>query len=210
MDNNLIKKEAKEIVKKSFGLIWLALGINFGLSIVYTYLFEHVLIDFKYLNLISLGFSLLTIPFSYGLIKYLLNIARGQKSKIKDLFYYYYHNPLQILLLSMLLSLIYSLGLVLYLIPAIFLYLMFCMAENIIVEKNNNFIDAIKESYNLIKGYKWNYFNFLLSFFPWLLLGIITMGLAFIWIIPYFYLAQKLYYIKLKELKKPSKKKEKS
>lgn len=206
MDKNLVKKEAKEIVKKDFALIWLALGINFGLSIIYSYLFEHVLVDFEYLNLISVGFNLLTIPFSYGLTKYLLNIARGQKSKIKDLFYYYYHNPIQILLLSLLLSLLYSLGFILYIIPAIFLYFMFCMAENIIVEKNNNFIDALKESYNLMQGYKWDYFNFLLTFFPWLLLGIATLGIGFIWVLPYFTLSQKLYYFKLKEIKNPPKK----
>lgn len=55
--------------------------------------------------------------------------------------------------------------------------------------------DIIKASEVLMKGYRWNYIVFALSFIPWLLLASITCGLAYIYIIPYMQLSTTVYYL---------------
>ena len=49
-----------------------------------------------------------------------------------------------------------------------------------------------------MRGHKFEYFVLEISFILWHLLGIITFGLAYIWIIPYINLTQANYYLELK------------
>jgi hypothetical protein len=44
---------------------------------------------------------------------------------------------------------------------------------------------AINESKRLMRGNKMKFFILGLSFIGWLLLGVLTMGIAYIWIVPY-------------------------
>ena len=53
-----------------------------------------------------------------------------------------------------------------------------------------------------MKGYKGDYFVFLLSFIGWFLLVPFTLGIILIWLLPYILVAQIIYYEKLSELKK--------
>ena len=208
MDERKIKKEAWEITKNNFGTLWLALGINLLISLIYVLGVNYVLkeINENVLTIISFSYNIITMPFSFGLTKYLLDVANKQKPALKDLIYYYTHNVLEVIVLAMILSILYSLGLSLYLIPAVIFFIWFSMSQNIFILKKCNPLDALTESYILIKGYRWNYFNFLLSFLPWLALGIITCGLAFIWVMPYFMISQKVYYYQLDKIKNPVKK----
>ena len=103
----------------------------------------------------------------------------------------------------------YSLGLSLFIFPLVILFLMFGMSENILIDGTYNLIDALSSSYKLMNGYKWDYFNFLISFILWFLLGIVTLGIGFIWVLPYFMIAQRKYYVKLVELQEKPKRKKK-
>ncbi len=207
LDQKVIKNEAKEIVKNKFGTIWLALGINFIISFLYL-LFFNLLIKDPQSNMasaISLLYNIITIPFSFGLSKYLLTLTRKEEPNLKDLIYYYRYHLLDTLILSISLSIIYSLGLSLFIFPLIILFLMFGMAENVLIDGTYNLIDALSGSYKLINGYKWDYFNFLISFILWFFLGIVTLGIGFIWVLPYFMIAQRMYYVKLVELQEKPK-----
>ena len=125
MDRNLIKKEAWNLTKEKFLDIWKALIINFVISLAYVIVFNYILkgLNQNVVSIIAMLYNLITIPFSFGLNKYLLAIVRKQEHNIKDLFYYYKHNIVETIVLSMILSLCYSIGLMLYLIPAIIMYL---------------------------------------------------------------------------------------
>ena len=57
--------------------------------------------------------------------------------------------------------------------------------------------DALKASREMMKGYKWDYFVFELSFIGWIILGVFTLGILYIWLIPYMQVASVLYYEKL-------------
>lgn len=59
--------------------------------------------------------------------------------------------------------------------------------------------EAIEKSMSMMQGYKKKLFLLDLSFIGWLLLGIITCGIAFLWIEPYWSLARTAFYEDLKE-----------
>ena len=52
-----------------------------------------------------------------------------------------------------------------------------------------------------MKGYKWDYFVFSLSFIGWYFLCVLTLGILFIWLIPYCNTAFAIYYEKLQQTK---------
>ena len=43
----------------------------------------------------------------------------------------------------------------------------------------------MKKTRQMMKGHKFDYFWLCLSFIGWLLLGILTVGIGYIWLIPY-------------------------
>ena len=45
--------------------------------------------------------------------------------------------------------------------------------------------EAIDESKKIMEGHKWEYFVLSLSFILWFLLGSITLGIAYIYVVPY-------------------------
>ena len=45
-----------------------------------------------------------------------------------------------------------------------------------------------------MEGNRWRYFCLCLSFIGWFFLGAVTCGLAFIFVMPYFYVAQAAFY----------------
>ena len=53
---------------------------------------------------------------------------------------------------------------------------------------------CIGESKRLMEGNRWRYFCLCLSFIGWFLLGAVTCGLAFVFAMPYFYVAQAAFY----------------
>ena len=53
---------------------------------------------------------------------------------------------------------------------------------------------CIGESKRLMEGNRWRYFCLCLSFVGWWILGVATCGLAFIFAMPYFYVAQAAFY----------------
>ena len=59
--------------------------------------------------------------------------------------------------------------------------------------------EALKKSKEMMDGHRWDLFVLELRFIPWFLLGVITLGIGFIWIVPYFMTAYSEFYIQLKE-----------
>ncbi len=69
--------------------------------------------------------------------------------------------------------------------------------------------EAQRKSMELMDGHKLDLFVLGLSFLPWCLLGVITLGLAFIWVIPYMSTTMAEFHVRLVNGGKPSAKKTK-
>ena len=65
-------------------------------------------------------------------------------------------------------------------------------------------LEAIKKSKELMYGHRMELCVLELRFIPWLLFGIITLGIGFIWIVPYFMAAYSEFYLQLKEKSEPN------
>ena len=67
------------------------------------------------------------------------------------------------------------------------------------LSKDHRLTDYITKSRQLMVGNKWRYFVLQLSFLGWWVLGLITLGIGFIWIYPYYKLTMANFYKDLKE-----------
>lgn len=101
---------------------------------------------------------------------------------------------------QLLASLFISLGLLVFIIPGIILEYAFAMVPYILAEDNDiGPMDAIRKSYAMMKGHKWELFVLDLSFIGWAILGVLTLGLLFIFYVePYYYSTHAAYWEDLK------------
>ena len=105
---------------------------------------------------------------------------------------------LPIFAVNIIVSLAVVVGCVFLIVPGVIVGLMFSMTSYLLADGETNIGDVLKKSINMMKGYKWNYFVFCLSFLGWILLGVVTLGLAYIYVLPYMNVATTLYYEELK------------
>ncbi|HCC07901.1 MAG TPA: hypothetical protein DEP72_07075 [Clostridiales bacterium] len=74
---------------------------------------------------------------------------------------------------------------------SVFMTLKYAMVEYILVERSElKALETLRLSGKIMNGQKWRFFLFSLSFVGWFLLGIITVGIALIWVIPYMQVAK--------------------
>ena len=72
-------------------------------------------------------------------------------------------------------------------VVCIFIYLGLFLTVYILVrEKDSTAVEALKKSWAMMKGQKGRVFVFMLSFLGWFILGAITFGILFIWVLPYY------------------------
>lgn len=136
--------------------------------------------------------------FSIGLCRFLINVANKYNPRFKDLFSGF-NIYLKTLGLYILMGIIITIGMILLIIPGIIATYGLSLAPYILAEDNNKgIIEVLRESWTMMRGHKFEYFVLEISFILWHLLGIITFGLAYIWIIPYINLTQANYYLELK------------
>lgn len=76
--------------------------------------------------------------------------------------------------------------LLIYYCPAIAIFMV--LLADPATDANITFSDACKRSLEIVKGHRVEYYGTILSFFGWCLLGILTFGILYIWILPYMYI----------------------
>lgn len=60
-------------------------------------------------------------------------------------------------------------------------------------------IDTMRRSRHLMEGNKWRFFVLWLSFLGWILLGILTLGIGYLWLFPYIYTTQSAFYCDIRD-----------
>lgn len=209
-----IKKEAWQIARDNLWGIWgcyafimLISSAASELATELTVKFKTCLFSFRNVCMISNGtiiaeiisilISIAITFLMFGLYNYLLKLVRKENPSFIDLFRFK-KDFLKLFCLSFLVKLFISLGSLL-IIPGIILELAYSMVNYIYVDKEGSIKDTMKASREMMKGYKWNYFLFSLSFIGWILLTILSMGIGLIWLVPYLFVAQTIYYEKLRK-----------
>jgi uncharacterized membrane protein len=147
-------------------------------------------------GLIIMGMS--SIPFFGGIISLLLGgafalgiaifnlaIARKENAKLEMIFSGFKRFG-EALGLYLLIGIFTFLWMLLLIIPGIIASISYSLAFFILAENPNiGVMEAINKSKKMMYGYKWKYFCLGLRFLGWVLLGILSLGIGFLWIAPY-------------------------
>ena len=134
--------------------------------------------------------------------KYILNFVRNGKFDTNDIINCVKEKWVDLLVASILVYVIVFLCTLLFVVPGIIMGFAYAMVTYIIIDSDTKGADSLKKSREMMKGYKWNYFVFYLSFLGWILLVPFTLGILLIWLFPYITVADAIYYDELKKLKK--------
>lgn len=213
MDRKEIKELAKSKIKgNKWNIIWPILVISVIESILNSIFSGRIEVDFTNLESISLvnispryyiGSTLVTLIIGIitaGYLKYILNFVRTGKFEFNDIIDTVKAKWLNLLIAEILTTIIVALCAMLFVIPGIIMAIAYTFVTYLVIDTDVSGSDSLKKSREMMKGYKWNYFVFGLSFIGWIILIPFTLGLILIWLYPYMTVANTIYYEKLREL----------
>lgn len=133
-----------------------------------------------------------------GYAKFNLNLIDGTNPQFSDLFSQFNYFG-QAFLLQLLRSIFTALWSLLLVIPGIIAAYSYAMAPYILYENPGmSGLDAITRSKNLMEGNKWRLFCLDFSFIGWNILCVFTLGIGFLWLVPYREAAYAAFYRDLK------------
>lgn len=125
-------------------------------------------------------------PINFGLASFFLKLARDQESAFSELFSGF-HYFLKNFVINFFIVLFTILWFLLLIIPGIIAVLRYSMAYYIMNDNPDlKPLEAIDLSKKMMYGHKARLFFLWLSFIGWFLLGIFTLGLGFLYAMPYY------------------------
>ena len=201
----MTRKELKIRAKQQLSNNWLKAIIVIVIAFVITG-FSSYLSDIYYEGiwtyiLMSIVTFSISTPLELGQSIFFLNLSKNKEVKVSDVFLGY-KNFIKVIGLGILINIIISIGLILFVIPGLILSIMYSQSYYILAENPNiGIIECLRESRLIMKGQKWNYLVLMLSFILWLLLTVITFGIAGLYVIPYYELTFTNFYLDIKNLK---------
>lgn len=137
-------------------------------------------------------------PFLLGLAIYFIRFTRMDNPPIEVMFDGF-KNFGSSFLLSLLVGIFTFLWALLLIIPGIIASLSYSQAFYILSDNPQiGVMDAIRQSKEMMKGRKWKYFVLQLSFIGWGLLSVLSLGIGFLWLIPYIQTTEANFYNDLK------------
>ena len=179
-------------------LIGIVAGIPIGVATVFG--FQHGELIINIIEIISYIITIIIeCLLGFGMISFYLKISRGIEVTYKEIFskrnlFWPY---IIITIVTTIFTLLWSL---LFIIPGIMAALSYSLVYFIKLDHEDyGTTQVINESKRLMNGHKWEYFVLNLSFLGWILLGILTFGLLYFWLIPYMSVTQANFYNYLKE-----------
>ncbi|HSQ89711.1 DUF975 family protein [Romboutsia sp.] len=151
----------------------------------------------------ELTFNILSIiisgPISLGISCFCLNFIKNEE-KLMDILWGFKKFG-KAFVAYILMAIAITIGFILLIVPGIIVSLMYSQVYYILAENEDmSAIEAIKESTRIMKGNKFRLFKLGLSFIGWFILGVITLGIGFLWITPYYTITLTNFY---KEISAP-------
>ncbi len=134
----------------------------------------------------DLIFLLLTAPLTLGMAMFYLKISREEEDvELGTIFdgFKFFVKALGAYILMMLAILV---GFVLLVIPGFIVA--FGLAQTFFIIADDpeiGIVDALKDSWELMDGHKFDYFILMLRFLGWLFLSILTIGIGLFFLVPY-------------------------
>jgi len=201
--NVQIRQETREILRGKW-LAGAAITLIFGILLLLTGAFSVFNLNDEVI------FSLLTIltaivigyPLQLGFTMVWLKVARhNSHPEVKDLFgafnRRYHRSAMGTLLLMQIYTMLWTLLLI---VPGIIKSIEYAMTPFIIADEPElGCNEAIEKSMAMMRGHRWQLFKMYLGMIGWMILGVFTCYIAWLWIIPYYQTAYAKFYLALKE-----------
>jgi uncharacterized membrane protein len=189
-ENSVLMRQARESLVGNWGLA-------VGTFLVY------MLIAVGIQNIPKAGpiLSLLVSgPMMLGITIFSLSLSRKTGPKMEQMFegFKRFSTALSAYLLTLLFTILWSLLLI---IPGIIAAMSYSMTFFILADDHTIApSDAIKKSKKMMYGYKWKFFKLQLRFIGWALLCLLTLGIGFLWLIPYIQISAAKFYDDVKNV----------
>jgi uncharacterized membrane protein len=188
MTNAAITAQARATLKGSWKMPILAF-------VVYFFIFMFL----SFIPMIGwLASMIIAGPMMLGYCIFFLAFVRGEEIQLSRLFdgFQQFINALLAYILQAVFIFLWTLLLIIPGIIAAFRYAMtfYILADNPGMEG----LTAITHSKELMMGKKWKLFCLGCRFIGWFLLGVLSLGIGFLWIIPYFQTSVTIFYEDLK------------
>ncbi|WP_289294348.1 DUF975 family protein [Romboutsia ilealis] len=101
---------------------------------------------------------------------------------------------------TLLVGVIVFIGSILFIIPGIILAFMYSQVYYIMAENPEmSIMNCLKESSRIMKGHKMDLFILELSFLGWGILMVITLGIAGLYVLPYYNATLTNFYLEIKD-----------
>lgn len=187
-----LKRQAKSQLKSRWGLaiggFFIAvLFFPFILSIINFFAGKYGSFPIK--TIIYLFTLILNILLLVGTVKFSLNYASIGKTPFLDDIFSGFKVFVKALCVNIIMMISITLGFVLLIVPGIIVGLMFSQALYILMDDNSkSAIDCLKESVNIMKGHKLEFFILSLSFLGWILLMIAPLFVLIYFPLPMYFL----------------------
>jgi uncharacterized membrane protein len=174
-ENSILMSEAKASLSGKWGLA-------IGVSVLYVILSSGI----QSIKGIGLIFSLIIGgPLMYGIQLFMLTLSRNEDANLEMLFegFKLFEKTLKLYLWMVLKVLLWMLLLI---VPGIIKAIAYSQAFYLFIEDNSlDAKEALQKSEQMMEGYKMKYFLLGLRFFLLALLCILTLGIGFLWLMPY-------------------------
>jgi uncharacterized membrane protein len=222
MDRVAIKNKAKEMIRGNKWYIWkpylIMMLIALG-AVVVGVLIDGLLGFVKeetvevlgvkttnyslgpFSGIISIAASFVEAVFTVWYCKYLLDFVHGVKKEfnLKAFFEYFKKYWVICFVASLLVGLNIIIGTILLIVPGIMAtFGLMLYAYTIAEEPELRVTDALRKTWALTNGHKMELFILVLSFIGWEIVAGFTLGILYIWLIPYMMVTVTLAYESLK------------
>ncbi len=205
MTRQTLKQMAKEQIKGKIGILFVINLIAGILGSVLNFSFKAQVPAENFNGTVTTSFStnigaFLIVPaFTISLILIYLNLAKGVSPKVENVFAGFKMWWISVKT-NFLTSLFTTLWALLFIVPGIVKSISYSMAMYIVAENPQiSALEAINRSKEMMHGHKAEAFVLGLSFFGWILFGVVTLGIGLIWVIPYIDATYANYYNYIKE-----------
>ena len=208
MDRVAIKEQAKKMIKDNKWYIWKPLVfvelIIFAILFVIGFILGILKVDENTMTIIvgilSFFVGLFESAFMIGYAKYVLEFTRGNKMEWKETINYAKSHLGIAIITSLLVGLIIIGCSILLVIPGIIAAIGLLFYQEVIADNEDlSATEVIKIAWNITKGHKMDLFVLILSFIGWEILASFTLGILYIWLVPYMQVSLLLAYESLKK-----------
>ena len=179
MNRSELKAKAKAQIKGKIGILFVITLIIGAVSCLAGFILSFIPVG----SIVST--VIITPAFALSVARVYLMLLDDKKPTINDAFSGFddFWSAFKVSFLVGLFTFLWSL---LFVIPGIIKGISYSMSTYILAEnKGKPALECIKESQAMTNGHKMELFVLGLSFIGWELLGVITFGIAYIWVTPY-------------------------